>query len=107
SVFLEQAPEKLLPPDVLAWTRPDRWWGDSRPGWIELWPPRVNTFEQQWRAFFHAIEAGVAASPGAEDGYRALEIVQAAYRSHAENAPVRLPLSPADHTPAPVFPVRS
>ena len=104
AVFLEQAPEKVLPPDVLAWTRPDRWWGgDSRPGWIELWPPRLDTFERQWSAFFDAIETGRAAKPGADDGYRALEIVQAAYRSHADNTPVQLPLGPHHHVEPPRF----
>ena len=103
SVFVEQPPERALPPDVLAWTRPDRWWGESRPGWVELWPPRVDTFERQWKAFLDAIEAGEQAQPGAADGYKALEIVQAAYRSHAEGAPVRLPLDPATHVPPPRF----
>jgi predicted dehydrogenase len=104
SVFLEKPPEKELPSDVLAWTRPDRWWGgDSRPGWIEIWPPRRDTFERQWTAFFDAIETGHAASPGAEDGYRALEVVQAAYRSHSENASIRLPLKPDFHLDPPRF----
>ena len=103
ALFLEQPPERVLPPDVLAWTRPEGWWGDSRPGWVELWPPRANTFERQWNAFFDAIESGRNPSPGAEDGYRALEIVQAAYRSHADNASVRLPLDPAEHWPPPRF----
>ncbi len=103
SVFLEQAPESLLPPDVLAWTRPDRWWGESRPGWVELWPPRRDTFEGEWDAFFDAVEEGRPASPGAEDGYRALEIVQAAYRSHHDGAPIRLPLEPDAHLPPPRF----
>ncbi|MCB9383508.1 MAG: Gfo/Idh/MocA family oxidoreductase [Bryobacterales bacterium] len=106
SVFLEQAPEKILPPDVLAWTRPDRWWGESRPGWVELWPPRRDTFEGQWNALFDAIEQRGPASPSAEDGYRALEIVQAAYRSHRDGAPVRLPLDASTHVPPPVFPSR-
>ena len=103
SVFLEQPPERLLPPDVLAWTRPDRWWGESRPGWVELWPPRINTFEALWNAFFDAIEAERDAVPGPVDGYRALEIVQAAYRSHAEGRPIRLPLDPGEHAPPPRF----
>jgi 1,5-anhydro-D-fructose reductase (1,5-anhydro-D-mannitol-forming) len=103
AVFLEAPPEKALPPDVLAWTRPDRWWGDSRSGWVELWPPRIDTFERQWSAFFDAIQTGQGAKPDAEDGYRALEIVQAAYRSRLENAPVRLPLEPASHVDPPRF----
>ncbi|MBI1354925.1 MAG: hypothetical protein GC160_11310 [Acidobacteria bacterium] len=84
AVFLEEAPEKALPRDVLAWTRPDRWWGDSRPGWVALWPPRVDTFETQWRAFFDAVEGHPPAdAPLGEDGLRALEIVLRAYASEA------------------------
>jgi predicted dehydrogenase len=107
AVYLEEPPERLLPPDVLAWTRPEGWWGESRPGWVELWPPRLDTFERQWNAFFDAIDGNRPASPDAEDGYRALEVVQAAYRSQLECGPARLPLDASEHYDPPLFPRES
>ena len=84
AVYMEEPPERALPPDVLAWSRPDGWWGDSRPGWVSLWPPRVDTFERQWQAFFDAVEGRApAGAPLGEDGLRALEIVLRAYASAA------------------------
>jgi predicted dehydrogenase len=103
AVYVEEPPERALPPEALAWTRPRGWWGESPAGWIELWPPRRDTFERQWTAFFDRIEGLPVEVPEAEDGYRALEIVHAAYLSHAENRAVALPLDPAAAIPPPRF----
>lgn len=82
--------------EVLAWTRPARWWGDLEPGWVDIWPPRRRTFEDQFRAFFVAIQSGAEPRADGTDGFRALEVVQAGYRSYAERRTVRLPL-PSEH----------
>ncbi len=96
SLYLESDPATVLPPEVLAWTRPARWWGDLEPGWVDIWPPRRRTFEDQFRAFFVAIQSGAEPRADGTDGFRALEVVQAGYRSYAERRTVRLPL-PSEH----------
>ena len=97
SVFLEDDPTTVLPPDVVAWTRSSRWWGDVEPGWVDIWPPRRKTFEDQYRAFFDAIAGDGPLRASAEDGYKALEVVQAAYRSFGERRSVRLPIPAQSH----------
>ncbi len=101
SIFLEDDPAEVLPPEILSWTRPTRWWGDLDPGWVNIWPPRRRTFEDQYRNFFAAIRGENAPMSTGEDGYKALEVVQAAYLSFAERRPVKLPLSSDVDIPAP------
>lgn len=103
SIFLEDDPAQALPPEILSWTRPARWWGDLEPGWIDIWPPRRNTFEEQWRNFFGAVRGENPPAADGEDGYKALEVVQAAYLSFAERRPVKLPLPPDAHLPPPTW----
>ncbi len=103
AVWVGDAPEKVLPAAVLPWMRPDGWWGESRPGWVELWPPRTDTFEAQWNSLLDSISQGTPAEVDAQDGYRALEIVLAAYVSAARGAPVSLPLDETLDAPAPRF----
>ena len=103
AVYIDETPEKALPADLLKWTRPQKWWGDSPAGWVELWPPRIDTFEAQWREFFEAIEHGRPARVSGEDGYRGLEIVLAAYQSVNEGRPIGLPLDAQTIVPAPDF----
>ncbi len=92
SVYLEDDPASVLPSEVLAWTRPSRWWGDVESGWVDIWPPRIRTFEAQFRNFFAAIEGKERPMADGDDGYRALELVQAAYQSFAEKRSVAVPL---------------
>lgn len=102
SLYVEGDPATVLSPEMIAWTRPSRWWGDIEPGWVDLWPPRRNTFEGQFLAFFASVANGSPPRAGADDGYKALEVVQAAYRSHRERKSVRLPV-PANSHCAPPF----
>jgi predicted dehydrogenase len=102
ALYLESDPAEL-PPDLAALYRPERWWGEGRPGWIEFWPPRENTFQRQYEAFFEAVDGGAAPPVGGEDGYRALEIVMAAYLSLRERRPVKLPLDPDIEIAPPAF----
>ena len=101
SVYLEDAPESVLPPEMLAWTRPAKWWGGLEAGWVDLWPPRRNTFEEQFSSFFHAVSTGAAPVAGGSDGFKAVEIVQAAYRSFREGRSITLPLENVEHEPPP------
>ncbi len=103
SIFLEDDPEQALPAEILSWTRPRRWWGDLEPGWVDIWPPRRNTFEEQWRNFFGAARGENPPAADGMDGCRALEIVQAAYLSFAERRPVKLPLPPDAYLPPPTW----
>ncbi len=72
AVYLEDDPPAVLPPDILAWTRPGRWWGDLEPGWINIWPPRTQTFEAQFRSFFAAVRGDAPPRADGRDGYKAL-----------------------------------
>lgn len=101
SVFLEEEPTSVLPPEILAWTRPSRWWGDLDPGWVDIWPPRNKTFEQQLRNFFGAVRRLNAPRADGTDGYKALEVVQGAYQAFEEQRTVCLPLSTGSHFPPP------
>ena len=101
SVYLEGDPSKALPPEILAWTRPTRWWGDVQPGWVDIWPPRNRTFEAQFSNFFEAIEGRARCRADAADGYKALELVQAAYQSYAEGRSVQVPLEDTAHREPP------
>lgn len=97
SLYLEEDPASALPAEILAWTRPTRWWGDLEAGWVDIWPPRRKTFEAQFRDFFGAIRQGGPPRAGAVDGYKALEAVQAAYRAFRESRTVSLPVSDDTH----------
>ena len=100
AVFLEEPPERALPPDLLPWTRPQGWWGETPAGWTSLWPPREDAFVRQWEAFFDAVDGRASGAATADDGCRALEIVLAAYESARTRKPVSLPLdSSVDPTP--------
>jgi predicted dehydrogenase len=102
AVFTEQ-PTDSLPEDLLQLSRPEGWWGEWRPGWMSFWPPRRDTFQAQYESFFASIREGEPAAVTGEDGYRALEIVLAAYLSLQERRPVRLPLDPQALVPPPRF----
>lgn len=101
SVYLEEEPATVLPPDILSWTRPARWWGELEPGWVDIWPPREKTFEEQFRNFFGAVHRQNAPRANGADGYKALEVVQGAYQSFREQGTVRLPLPTNTHCPPP------
>lgn len=103
SVFLESDPAEILPREVISWTRPSRWWGDLEPGWVDIWPPRRDTFRDQLVAFQEAIEDGSKPPADAVDGYRALEVVQAAYQSFAERRSVSLPVATERHWEPPAW----
>ena len=103
SVFLDTDPVNCLPPEILSWTRPPRWWGDVEPGWVDIWPPRRDTFQDQLCNFFDAIaQRGLPRADGT-DGYKALEIVQAAYRAFDEGRSIKIPLEPDTHCDPPVW----
>jgi predicted dehydrogenase len=95
--------EEPLPPDVAAFTRPQDWWSPPRSGWIELWPPVVNPFIEEYKAFFGAVRSGRISAATGEDGYKALEIVMAAYKAHHARRAVALPLDPEEVIPPPTF----
>lgn len=101
SVYLEDAPEAVLPSEMLAWTRPSNWWGGLETGWVDLWPPRRDTFQEQFRSFFRAISTGAMPVASGEDGLKGVEIVQAAYRSFREGRSIALPLEDVKHEPPP------
>ena len=101
SVYLEEEPATVLPPDVLCWTRPTRWWGDLEPGWVDIWPPRKKSFEEQFRNFFGAVHRHNSPRADGADGIKALEVVQGAYRSFKEQRTVPLPLPTSAHCPPP------
>lgn len=103
SVYLEADPATLLPPELIAWTRPSRWWGDLEPGWVDIWPPRRDTFRDQFAAFFAAIEHSSPPRACARDGYKALEVVQAAYQSFAQRRSVGLPVPAERHWDPPAW----
>ena len=102
ALYLESDPAEL-PADLAALYRPERWWGEGRPGWIEFWPARENTFQRQYEAFFDAIEHNPPPPVGGEAGYRALEVVMAAYLSLRERRPVMLPIDPELEIAPPSF----
>lgn len=56
-------------------------------------PMAISTapFERQFREFGEACRAGREPACSGEDGYRALELVRAIYRSCSEGRPVRIP----------------
>ncbi len=101
AIHLEQDPASVLPPDILQWTRPGRWWGDLEPGWVNIWPPRARTFELQWRSFFRSIDSGSPPVADGRDGLKALEIVQAAYQARSRREWVDLPLPAHFHCDPP------
>ena len=86
-----------------SWTRPEGWWGEWPAGWVNLWPPRRNTFEAEFNSFFESIREGHSAEVSGEDGYLGLEIILAAYLSFHEHRPVRLPLDPDVEVSPPKF----
>ena len=103
SIYLEEDPATSLPSDILSWTRPARWWGDLEPGWVDIWPPRTDTFKDQFLDFFEAIAREKPPRADGRDGYKALEVVQAAYRAFDQGRSIGLPLEPASHCKPPVW----
>lgn len=103
SVYLDEDPAVRLPPDVLAWTRPSKWWSDVEPGWVDIWPPRRETFQDQFRNFFDAIAGRASPAASLEDGYKALEVVQASYQSFRERRAVHLPMATTSHSEPPTW----
>ena len=101
SIYLESAPESVLPPPMLAWTRPAKSWGGLDAGWIDLWPPRRDTFAEQFRRFFGTVSGSGAPAASGRDGFKAVEVVQGAYRSFREGRSIRLPLDRAEHESPP------
>jgi len=95
--------EDPLPAEFRSFTRPSDWWNPPTPGWTAFYPPFENPHHAEYAAFFDAIRSGAPPSITGEDGYRALEIVLAAYQSHASGLAVRLPLDPAGDFPVPRF----
>ncbi len=102
SLFAERSAVDL-PSDLQDWTRPEGWWGEWPAGWVNLWPPRRNTFEAEFNSFFQSIRDGQSAEVNGEDGYRGLEIILAGHLSFHEHRPVRLPLDPDVDVPPPSF----
>ncbi len=103
SIYLEKDPADSLPSDMLSWTRPARWWGDLESGWVDIWPPRTDTFQDQFRDFFEAIASRKPPRADGTDGYKALEIVQAAYRAFDQGRSIEIPLEPETHCEPPVW----
>ncbi|SRR5579884_154103 len=95
--------EEPLPPDVAAFTRPQDWWSPPRSGWMELWPPAVNPFIEEYKAFLGAVRGDPISAATGEDGYKALEVVIAAYKAHHTRRAVALPLDPQENVPLPTF----
>ncbi len=95
--------EEPLPDDVLAFTRPRDWWSAPQPGWTALWPPFENPYAAEWRAFVAAIAEGSPPPVTGEDGYKALEIVLAAYKAFRERRAIPLPLEASEEIPLPTF----
>ena len=103
SVYLDEDPAVRLPPDVLAWTRPSKWWSDVEPGWVDIWPPRRETFQDQFRNFFDAIAGRASPAANLEDGYKALEVVHASYQAFRERRAVQLPVAATSHSEPPTW----
>lgn len=103
SAYLEKSPADCLPPEILSWTRPARWWADIEPGWVDIWPPRVDTFQDQLRNFFSAVARREPPKADARDGYKALEVVQAAYRAFRDGSSINMPLDPESHCDPPTW----
>jgi predicted dehydrogenase len=99
AVFTEDA----LPAELWEGTRGPDWWSPPPPGWTGFFPAKENTFINQYRAFAEAIRTGRQPEVNAEDGYRGLEIVIAAYKAFATRRPVELPLDPDQAVPPPRF----
>jgi len=94
--------EEPLPADVLTYTRPVDWWRPPQPGWTALWPPAANPYAEEYGAFLAAVGGGAPPVTG-EDGYRALEIVIAAYKSFHSGRAADLPLDAEEDVPVPRF----
>ena len=103
SVYLDEAPESILPAEMLAWARPAKWWGGFDSGWVDLWPPRRDTFQEQLRSFVRAVSTGASPVAGGGDGFKAVEIVQAAYRSFRLRRSIEIPLQNTEHEPPPAW----
>ena len=103
SVYLEGDPSTSLPPEILAWTRPARWWGDIERGWVNIWPPRTDTFREQMLDFFQAVNRRKPPRASGADGFKALEVVQAAYRAFDQQRSIQLPLDPNSHCAPPLW----
>ncbi|MDE0624224.1 MAG: Gfo/Idh/MocA family oxidoreductase [Bryobacterales bacterium] len=101
SVYLDEAPESILPAEMLAWARPSKWWGGFEAGWVDLWPPRRDTFQEQFRSFLRTVSTGGSPVADGTDGFKAVEIVQAAYRSYRLRRSIDLPLQDVAHEPPP------
>jgi len=95
--------EESLPSDALVFRRGPDWWNAPSPGWTALWPPVESSFAGQYRAFFASVAGGAPPPVSGEDGYKALEIVLAAYKSSRTARAVALPLSPEEEIPLPTL----
>ena len=85
-------PAKDLP-DVLREAHyPDAWWKAFEGGWIGVKPPRRNPYDKQLAGFVEAIRTGRTSLASGEDGFKAQEVVQAAYLSQRDRRWVDLPL---------------
>ncbi len=104
SIYLDGKPERVIPPHLARFARPDRWWRGFRPGWVDLWPPRTETFEEQLMAFQRAVRGDEPPVAGPEDGFRALEVVQASYLAYREKRTVSVPVDPDNHVDVPTWP---
>lgn len=83
---------KDLPEFIRHYHYPFAWWEQPDHDWICVYPPRENPYVSQMKEFCNCILTGKQPLISAEDGYKAVEIVTAAYLSSQEKRWVTLPL---------------
>jgi predicted dehydrogenase len=92
AIYTERHAKDL--PEVLREAHyPDAWWKGFEGGWLTIKPPRRNPYDAQLAEFCAAIHEARPAAITGEDGLKAQEVVQAAYRSMREGQWVDLPLA--------------
>ena len=86
-------PFEELPVELQQADWPQAWWNPYEPGsWLELVPPRTNSYEAEWAAFENAVRGATTTAPSGLDGVKAQEVITAAYRSVRTHGWVSLPL---------------
>jgi predicted dehydrogenase len=88
-----------LPADLKNYYWPTAWWEGFRGGWISAIPQRNSPYLDELLAFTEAARTGSEPPVTGEDGFAALEVVLAAYKSVREHSWVSLPLNEDEVAP--------
>jgi Predicted dehydrogenases and related proteins len=92
-------PISELPDDLKSYYWPIAWWEGFQGGWITASPTRNSPYQEELLAFIEAAQTGSEPPVTGEDGFAALEVVLAAYKSVREHSWVRLPLKEDEVAP--------